>query len=247
MNQRCFTILDLLNREATLNVNGLADRLSVSSVTIRKDIAILESKGLLRRRHGSVMLVPSSDTAYRMSFDYEVKLRIARRAAEMVHSGEAVMIESGSTCALLAEELVRKKRDVTIITNSAFIAGHVRAIPGARIVLLGGVYDPDAQVMSGPLVGKCAAEFFVDRFFLGTYGYDANLGFSIVDMLRAEAARAMAARAEERIVLADETKFSKRGVVQLLPVNEVTSVITNAIPDHCRASLESSGVGIILA
>jgi DeoR/GlpR family transcriptional regulator of sugar metabolism len=247
MNQRCFTILDLLNHEATLNVNGLADRLSVSSVTIRKDIAILESKGLLRRRHGSVMLVPSSDTAYRMSFDYEVKLRIARRAADMVHSGEAVMIESGSTCALLAEELVRKKRDVTIITNSAFIAGHVRAIPGARIVLLGGVYDPDAQVMSGPLVGKCAAEFFVDRFFLGTYGYDANLGFSIVDMLRAEAARAMAARAEERIVLADETKFSKRGVVQLLPVNEVTSVITNAIPDHCRASLESSGVGIILA
>jgi DeoR/GlpR family transcriptional regulator of sugar metabolism len=78
------------------------------------------------------MRVSPNDVGYRMTFDYEVKRRIARRAADMVGSGEAVMIESGSTCAMLAEELVRKKRDVTIITNSAFIAGYVRSIPGAR-------------------------------------------------------------------------------------------------------------------
>ena len=156
------------------------------------------------------------------------------------------MIESGSTCAMLAEELVRKKRDVTIITNSAFIAGYVRAIPGARVVLLGGAYDPDAQVMSGPLVGKCAEEFFVDKFFIGTDGYDPVQGFSNVDMLRAEAVRAMAARAEKRIILTDDSKFNRRGVVQLMPTSRVTHVITNALPDSSRAALESSGVQIIL-
>lgn len=247
MNQRCLAILDMLNREETLNVNDIASRLRVSGVTIRKDIAILENKGLLHRQHGCVVRVSPDNVGYRMTFDYEVKRRIAKKAADMVHNGEAIMIESGSTCALLAEELARQKRDLTIITNSAFIAGYVRATVGVRIILLGGVYDPDAQVMSGPLVGKCAEEFFVDRFFVGTYGYDANLGFSISDMLRAEAVRAMAARAEECIVLADETKFHKRGVVQLLPANKVARVITNAIPDHCRAPLESSGVKIILA
>ena len=246
MNQRCLTILERLNREDLLDVNDLAEQLCVSAVTVRKDLAILENKGLLRRQHGTAMRVSPNDIGYRMTFDYEVKRKIAQRAAEMVSSGEAVMIESGSTCAMLAEELVQKKRDVTIITNSAFIAGYVRSIPGARVVLLGGSYDPDAQVMSGPLVGKCAEEFYVDKFFIGTDGYDPSQGFSNVDMLRAEAVRAMAARADKRIILTDASKFNKRGVVQLMPVSQVTQVITNAIPDNCRAALMESGVEIVL-
>lgn len=246
MNQRCLAILELLNSEETLDVNDLAKRLGVSAVTARKDLAYLEEKGLLHRQHGSVMRVSPNDVGYRMTFDYEVKRRIARRAAETVGSGEAVMIESGSTCAMLAEELVKNKRDVTIITNSAFIAGYVRSIPGARVVLLGGTYDPDAQVMSGPLVGKCAEEFYVDKFFIGTDGYDPQQGFSNVDMLRAEAVRAMAARADKRIILTDSSKFNRRGVVQLMPVRQVTHVITNAVPENCRAALEQSGVEIIL-
>ncbi len=246
MNQRCLTILERLNREDMLDVNDLAEQLGVSAVTVRKDLAILENKGLLRRQHGTAMRVSPNDIGYRMTFDYEVKRKIAQQAAEMVSSGEAVMIESGSTCAMLAEELVRKKRDVTIITNSAFIAGYVRSIPGARVVLLGGSYDPDAQVMSGPLVGKCAEEFYVDKFFIGTDGYEPNQGFSNVDMLRAEAVRAMAARADKRIILTDASKFNKRGVVQLMPVSQVTHVITNAIPENCRAALQQSGVEIVL-
>lgn len=246
MNQRCLAILELLNREETLDVNDLAARLNVSAVTVRKDLAALEQKGLLHRQHGCAMRVSPNDVGYRMTFDYEIKRRIARRAAEMVQSGEAVMIESGSTCAMLAEELVKNKRDVTIITNSAFIAGYVRGIPGARVVLLGGSYDPDAQVMRGPLVGKCAEEFFVDKFFIGTDGYDTVQGFSNVDMLRAEAVRAMAKRAEKRIILTDSSKFNRRGVVQLMPAEQVTHVITDAVPDNCRASLEQSGIQIIL-
>lgn len=246
MNQRCLAILELLNKEETLDVNDLAARLNVSAVTVRKDLAALEQKGLLHRQHGCAMRVSPNDVGYRMTFDYEVKRRIARRASEMVASGEAVMIESGSTCAMLAEELVKNKRDVTIITNSAFIAGYVRGIPGARVVLLGGSYDPDAQVMRGPLVGKCAEEFFVDKFFIGTDGYDTAQGFSNVDMLRAEAVRAMAKRAEKRIILTDSSKFNKRGVVQLMPAEQVTLVITDAVPENCRASLEQNGVQIVL-
>lgn len=246
MNQRCLAILDMLNREEMLEVNDLAERLSVSAVTVRKDLSILENKGLLHRQHGSVMRVSPNDVGYRMTFDYEVKRRIARRAADMVQSGEAVMIESGSTCAMLAEELVRKKRDVTIITNSAFIAGYIRSIPGARVVLLGGVYNTDAQVMSGPLVGKCAEEFYVDKFFIGTDGYDPNQGFSNVDMLRAEAVRAMATRSDKRIILTDASKFNRRGVVQLMPTHQITHVITDNIPDNCRAALENGGVEILL-
>jgi len=247
MNKRHLMILDMLNRAEALDVNGLARNLNVSAVTVRKDLDLLESQGLLRRRHGCAARVSPNDIGYRMTFEYEAKKRIAVYACELVENGEAVMIESGSTCAMLAAEIAKNKRDVTIITNSAFIANYVRAIPGARVVLLGGSYDPDAQAMSGPLVRKCAEEFFVDKFFIGTDGYVPGQGFSNVDMLRAEAVRAMAAQAHKRIILTTSAKFNRRGVVLLLPAKDVTAVITDAVPDNCRDSLENEGVEIMLA
>lgn len=247
MNNRCLKIMEMLNESGSLDVAALAHELDVSAVTIRKDLALLEEKGLLRRQHGSAMRVSSDYVGYRMTFDYEVKKRIARRAAEMVHNGETVMIESGSTCAMLAAELTENKRDVTIITNSAFIAGHIRSLPGARIVLLGGSYEPEAQVMIGPLVRICAREFFVDKFFIGTDGYDTVQGFSNVDLMRTEAVRAMAESAKKRIILTDSSKFNKRGVVTLIPTQDVAAVVTDAVPQDCRASLEENGVEIVIA
>jgi DeoR/GlpR family transcriptional regulator of sugar metabolism len=247
MNQRCLKIMEMLNKAGSLDVAELASELGVSAVTVRKDLDFLESEGLLRRQHGRAVRVSPDDIGYRMTFDYEVKKRIAHRAAEMVESGESVMIESGSTCAMLAAELTESRRDITIITNSAFIAGYIRTIPGARIVLLGGAYELDAQVMTGPLVRVCVREFFVDKFFIGTDGYDTIQGFTNVDMLRAEAVRAMAERAEKRIILTDSSKFNRRGVVTLLPAREVAAVVTDAVPENCRESLSENGVEIVIA
>jgi DeoR/GlpR family transcriptional regulator of sugar metabolism len=245
MNRRCLQILEMLGSEELLDVNSLAERLNVSQVTIRKDLDFLEAHGLIRRRHGYAVRISTSDIRYRMSFDYEVKARIAARAARMVGRGETVLIESGSTCAMLAQELVRAQKDAAIITNSAFIADFIRQ-PGARVTLLGGQYDPDAQVMTGPLVKKCAEEFFVDKFFIGTDGFDPDQGFSNVDLLRAEAVRAMAERARHRIILTDSSKFNRRGVVQLLPARAVSAVVTDSVPENCRTALSENGVDIIL-
>ena len=125
MNERCMRILDMVREAGSVEVSTLAEALGVSAVTIRKDLAQLEKERLLRRQHGSAVQISSDDVAYRMAFDYGPKRRIAQRAAAMVQNGETVMIESGSTCALLAAELAEKRRDVTIVTNSAFIAGYV--------------------------------------------------------------------------------------------------------------------------
>ena len=247
MNERCMRILDMVREAGSVEVSALAETLGVSSVTIRKDLAQLEKERLLRRQHGSAVRISPDDVAYRMAFDYGPKRRIAQRAAALVQDGETVMIESGSTCALLAAELAENRRDVTIVTNSAFIAGYVGRMPGAKTVLLGGNYDPDAQTATGPLVRVCAREFFVDKFFFGTDGFDPAFGFSNVDMLRAEAVRAMGERAAKRIVLTDASKFGRRSVVMLMPTEDVSAVVTDQVPADCRASLEAAGVELILA
>ena len=105
MNERCMRILDMVREAGSVEVSTLAEALGVSAVTIRKDLAQLEKERLLRRQHGSAVQISSDDVAYRMAFDYGPKRRIAQRAAAMVQNGETVMIESGSTCALLAAEL----------------------------------------------------------------------------------------------------------------------------------------------
>ena len=156
MRGRQTQIINIISDRKKITVLELAEMLKVSDVTIRKDLAILEDKGLLKREHGFASLPESDDISTRMIFNYEVKRKIAQKALESIKDGETLMIESGSCCALLAEEIVLNRRGVTIITNSIFIANFLRDKVGARIILLGGEFQPESQVMVGPLIGRSA-------------------------------------------------------------------------------------------
>ena len=247
MTDRQLAILEQLNQFETVSVTELAQQLQTAGATIRKDLVSLEEQGLLRRQHGGAKRVSRRDVGYRMIFEYDIKKRIADRAAQMVSHGETIMIESGSTCAMLAEVLAKTRHDVTIITNSAFISGHIRMIPGIRIILLGGTYDPEAQVMTGPLARMCAETFHVDKFFIGTDGYCPDQGFYNEDISRADTVRSMAKQATNRIILTTAQKFNRRSDVLLMPEKDVSMIITDEVPDNCRKKLETSGVEIVLA
>ena len=200
MKKRETIILELLSEQGKVDVVTLAEKLGVSQVTVRKDLDILEGKGIVRREHGYAVFGGSDDINNRLAINYEQKRLIAKRAAELVAPGETVMIESGSCCALLAEEIARTKPGATIITNSAFIANYIRRVNKVRVVLLGGDFQNDAQVMVGPILRTCAAQFYVDKLFVGTDGFSAKLGFTNNDHLRVQAVRDMAEHAEQVVV-----------------------------------------------
>ena len=244
--RRQLKILELLSSEKRISVLDLAARLKVSDVTIRKDLSTLEEQGFLRREHGFAAMT-SDDISTRLLFNYETKRRIARAALESINDGETVMIESGSCCALLAEEIVANRRDVTIVTNSVFITTFLRNKIGGRIILLGGEFQNESQVMIGPLVGKCAANFRVGKFFMGTDGFDET-GAMSGDLMRAEAVRNMANSARRAIILTESKKFSQSGVVSLLSYDEIDSIYTDKnIPDNAAQALEQHGVKIFRA
>ena len=125
-NERLNKILELLTTDGKAEVIDLSQRFGVSQVTIRKDLSELEEQGLIERAHGFARLRSRDDVAGRLAYHFEAKKKIAARAATLVADGDTVMIESGSCCALLAEQLVSEKSDLTIITNSAFIADYIR-------------------------------------------------------------------------------------------------------------------------
>lgn len=245
MRKRDTKILDALGVRKKISVQELAELLQVTDVTIRKDLSVLEQKGLIRREHGFATLPASDDISTRLLFNYETKRRIARKAAESVSDGETLMIESGSCCALLAEEIFSIRRDVTLITNSVFIATFLRSHDASRIILLGGEIQKESQVTVGPLIKKSAENFSVEKFFMGTDGFDER-GAMSGDMMRAEAVRDMAESARRAIILTESKKFSQVGVVPLLPYGKISAIYTDEnIPADATKLFAARGVEII--
>ena len=232
MKERHTQILTLLTEQHKVNVSDFSTLLGVSQVTIRKDLDQLEHLGLIQREHGYATLNSNDDINTRLAYHYDIKQQIAKRACEFIEDGETVMIESGSCCALLAQEIARTKKDMTIITNSAFIADYIRKQGNVKIILLGGEYQSSSQVMVGPMTRKCVEMFYVKRFFIGTDGFSKETGFTGNDYMRCETVRDMASQAQEVIVLTESSKFDKIGHVQLLPTEKVSMVVTDQEIQH---------------
>ena len=221
-------IILIVSQRKKIEVNELSELLNVSKVTIRKDLDKLEARGLVHRQHGFALLNNVDDINYRLAQNYELKRKIALEASKIVDDGEVVMIESGSTCALLAEELAFNRKDITIITNSCFIASYIRKAESVKIILIAGEYQKESQVNVGPLVKKVIGEFFVDKLFIGIDGFDKKRGFTGNDITRCDTTRTLSTAADQTIILTDSSKFEQKGVVSEFDFNEISKVFTDS-------------------
>ncbi|WP_297238982.1 DeoR/GlpR family DNA-binding transcription regulator [uncultured Faecalicoccus sp.] len=248
MNERQGKILELLSQHKRLEVTELSKRFQVSQVTIRKDLMTLEQNGMLIREHGYATLNNSDDINKRLPFHFEQKLRIAKEACKLVEDGETVFIESGSCCALLALEIATTKKEVTIVTNSSFIADYIRKCEGVQIVLLGGNFQKEAQVMVGPMTAQCAQAYFADKIFIGTDGFSLRTGFTGNDYLRSIAVQDMSKQADKVIVITDSSKFSQKGNVSLIDTKQIYMLVTDSqIPSEQEVYLKEQGIKILKA
>lgn len=245
MKERQNRILDALTKHEKLEVKELAEMMEVSQVTIRKDLDALTQQGLIIRNHGYATLNNSDDMNNRLAYHYEMKQRIAKKVCEDIHDGETIMIESGSCCALVALEIAQSKKNITIITNSAFIADYIRN-EDIKVILLGGEYQASSQVLVGPITINNAKNFFVDKYFIGADGFSEKSGFTGKDYLRAETVREMAKQATQVIIVTESEKFGHIGTVNLLDTNNVAKVYTDThIPEEEEIYLNEMNVEVI--
>ena len=245
MNDRSVKILDILSSNKKIKVKLLAEILDVSFVTLRKDLDVLEKRGFICRTHGYVSLDGADNTGKRMAIKHSIKRRIAKAAAKTVEEGETIMLESGSCCALLAEELALAKKNVSIVTNSVYIANYVSKMDNIKIILLGGYFQPESQVLVGPITTKCAKNLFSDKFFLGTDGFIPEYGFTGRDHLRAETAARLVKQTNKVFILTEAAKFRQRGAYNLIKYENLSGVFTDdSIPKEAEAALMKSNVSL---
>lgn len=242
MNKRQRKIIDTLSSNEKANVKDLADRFAVSAVTIRQDLNYLEEEGFLKRVHGGAILQNADDISKRLVMNYDKKVAIARKAASFINEGETILIESGSTNAILVKEL-ENRTNVNIITTNAFIARELKKSDHANIILLGGSYQQESESLVGQLTRLCLDNVNFSKAFIGVDGYTRETGFTSTNMMRAEISSLIAKRSPEVFVLTDSSKFGKVHLSRLFYPEEITCLITDSgIPDREKANLEGRGV-----
>jgi DeoR/GlpR family transcriptional regulator of sugar metabolism len=245
MNDRQKKILKIVSQKNQAAVTELADTLGTSGVTIRQDLTFLEEQGFIKRVHGGVTFVDSDDLSRRLLVNFEKKLEIARKALSFVTDGETVLIESGSTNAILARELVEHAH-ATIVTPNVFIARECRKSNEHGVILLGGMYQRESESLVGPMVKQCLDSVNFKKAFVGIDGFSREAGFTGRDMMRADIASYISEKCETLFVLTDSSKFGRTELVELFNVEDVDYLITDeGIPEADRDIIESKGVLIV--
>ncbi len=246
MNDRHNKILKILSEKNEVNVAELVKTLSVSGVTVRQDLSDLEDKGLIKRVHGGAVLGSPDKIANRLVYNYEEKLKIAKKAAEFVQNGETVFIESGSTNSLLAKELT-KKNNITLLTSNLFIANEIKDFRSINIILMGGVYQAQSECLVGQLTKLCIEQFNFDKAFIGVDGFTIDTGFTGKDMLRAETTSAIVKKAKQNFILTDSSKFGRKALIKICDTSEITHLISDNVPAKEKQYLESVGIKVSCA
>lgn len=201
----------------------------------------------MKRVHGGAVLEDADDLSNRLGFNYDKKLRIARKAAMMVNEGETILIESGSTNALLTRELI-KKRNVTLITTNVFIARQFRKNDKANIILLGGIYQPGSESMVGKITKVCLDQINFDKAFIGIDGYTSDTGFTLRDLFRAEISSYIIQKSRKTIIVSDSSKFGKTELTNICYPSDIKHIATDSDLDPAyKEEFIKAGIDLILA
>lgn len=247
LNKRQTQILEILGKDDRTSVSSLAKMLGVSSVTIRQDLNFLEGEGLLRRVHGGAVLKDADDLSNRLGYNYDRKLKIARKLASHVCDGESILIESGSVNVLLARELLKDKK-VTILTTNVYLARQFRKVEQAQIIILGGLYQHDSETLVGKMTKACIDQLNINKAFIGIDGYTTEAGFTSRDILRAEISSYIISKARDVFIVSDSSKFGKTELSNVCYTSDIQHIATNKdLSPGYQQEFRKAGVDLILA
>jgi DeoR family galactitol utilization operon repressor len=244
LTERDRIILDRLSSDGSVTVTDLARDLGLSEVTIRGDLRELEEKGWINRKRGGAAAVIHRDILERQRVFPEQKNAIARAAAELVREGDVIMIEAGTTTALIARYLAGK-RDIHIVTNSTLVFSYARMYPNLQITMTGGEFRRPTESLVGPIALQTIERLNVRLAFVGTDGFSLKRGMTTHLMEGAEIVKAMKAHAETTVLVADSSKYGRAGFANVLPLSAMNLILTDSgFEDRAEAELREAGIAV---
>ena len=249
--QRQDAIVTQARSGARLAVDLLASTLGASRETIRRDLAALDRRGVLRRVHGGAVLChavagPPAEGPFadRMVQAVAAKRAMARHVAAGLLPGDSLFIDTGSTTLYLAEEIARRS-GLIIITNSTDIAACCQRGARNKVVLIGGEFRGPGRGTVGALALAQISQLRAARAIL-TVAAVSERGIFDIDSDEAEVARRMVQQADTVTIMADASKMGRAGVFEVCPLHSVAVLVTEAMPAPLRRLIEAAGARVDL-
>ena len=251
--ERQQAIADLVTQRGRLSVAELADRFTVTTETVRRDLSLLERAGVVRRVHGGA--VPSKALAVlelavneRDISHSEQKDQVATAALAFLPSGGgSVLLDAGTTTARLAA-LLPLEHTFTVYTNAVPIAGRLASRANVELHLLPGRVRRTTQAAVGVDTVNALEELRTDVAFIGTNGLSAAHGLSTPDPSEAAAKRAMIASARQVVVLADSSKIGAESTIRFGELDQIDVLVTDSgISDADRDALTALDIKVVIA
>ncbi|KAF0182183.1 MAG: DeoR/GlpR transcriptional regulator [Hyphomonadaceae bacterium] len=251
-SERRREILNRLSQEPFASVQELQALVGASEATVRRDLKQLADDGALKRVHGGVERPETSAShlagaplARNKQINVAQKRAIARAAAGLVESGDTIVIDGGSTTAMLCPFLA--DLDLQVLTNSLPIVEQLLLAPRTRLLVPGGEIFREQNIILSPFEDDGTAECFASKMLMGAQAL-APAGLLQADSILIRAERRLMARAEKLIVLADSSKFDRRTGLVLCTLSEIDVVVTDSgIGAKDRAMLEKANVEVVIA
>jgi DeoR/GlpR family transcriptional regulator of sugar metabolism len=251
--QRQKLIVDEIRREGGVRVSELTGLLSVSEMTIRRDIDVLAAAGLVEKVHGGATLrggLSAEEPGFEAKSHRQLseKEAISRAASRLVEPGQAIGLSAGTTTWRLAHHLADIP-DLTVVTNSIQVADvlHRASRHDLTVVLTGGVRTP-SDALVGPIAVNAVRSLHLDVLFLGVHGITADAGLTTPNLLEAETDRALVAASERLVVVADHVKWGVRGLSRIAGLEDVDVFVSDpGLPAQARATIKEHVDQLVIA
>ncbi|RRB02659.1 DeoR/GlpR family DNA-binding transcription regulator [Larkinella rosea] len=244
-------ILQKLKESGSVTIQELSDWMEVSGVTIRKDLKLLEDKSLLfRTRGGGSMTNPyafEKPIDEKALIQAEEKQKIAKAALTLIGQTDSILISSGTTVFELARCLNPAQR-LTVITPAVKVATELSNRANVEVLQLGGLLRPNSSSVVGSYAERMLENLSCGMLFVGVDGIDFDFGLSISNLTETSLNQKMIDAAQTVVVLADSSKFGKRGIGRIGTLDQIHYLITDAgVSAETVQQLEERGVKVIVA
>ncbi len=248
MAERHQQILEILQEKKFLSVVKLGEKTGASLVTIRKDLSILEEKGLVYRSHGSAGLqnpyVTDRHVSEKEKINASEKIRIAIRAASYISYGDTILLASGTTINELARQ-IKSPGNITVISASLIASDILSKQPETETIQLSGMVRKSSLSVVGSLAEQMLQSFSCNLLFMGVDGIDLDFGLTTTNAHEAALNRQMINASQKIIVLADSSKLGRKGFGHICPLSNVDVIITdNKASTEMVGAMEEQGIEV---
>jgi DeoR/GlpR family transcriptional regulator of sugar metabolism len=228
------------------SIQALADSVGASLATIRRDLQVLERKGAIDRVHGGARIAEGSsvEVAFqeRAKQNLGAKRAIAAAAYDLLAPHATVFLDAGTTVLQLARLIRLNPLPLRIFTNGLSVAQEFLNVPNLEVALIGGQLRSENASLVGPEAEAMLDTLWFDQLFLGVSAVGSDGALYSVDSAEASLNRRMLARAAQRFLLADASKFGTMATYRVAPLSDVRVVTDTRLPSDWRGRLADTGI-----